>query len=480
MYLGAIILIPFAVALVVRSLLEQRIVIDGPVMSSSKRQFVMDMAMSLTAGVVMVVYTTTVYGMPGETGAKMLIAYSAFGFFLALDMALARERDVIAAAVSGPVELSEPEHLFPVATKFVIFATAAAVVVTVILTLLIFSDQYWLASLDPAVFDLSEALMSVVYEVLFVMGVILVMVLNVIISYTRNMSMLFESQTRVLKRVRQGDLSGAVPVVTADEFGIIASHTNMMIRGLRHRARLLSALKVAEEVQQNLLPKEPPEIEGIDISGGSQYSNQVGGDYFDYFNLPDQRLGVLVADAAGHGVGAALFMSAARAFLKAAISSYEGPSQLLSHVNRLLTADSSDSGRFVSMFFLDVDIRHQVLRWVRAGHEPALFFDPGSGVLRPLSGDGTALGVFQNASLPEFQLTGWHPGALILVGTDGIRETENARREMFGLERLTAVVRNSAAKSADGVRKAILESLQAFRGGASQEDDVTMVVVKFL
>ncbi|NIQ92700.1 MAG: phosphatase, partial [Deltaproteobacteria bacterium] len=106
-----------------------------------------------------------------------------------------------------------------------------------------------------------------------------------IISYSKNLKLLFENETNVLERVTQGDLSRLVPVATNDEFGVIAGHTNTMIDGLRHRLQLITALKLAEEVQQNLLPTEPPSYPGLDIAGISNYCDETGGDYYDYFRL---------------------------------------------------------------------------------------------------------------------------------------------------------------------------------------------------
>jgi sigma-B regulation protein RsbU (phosphoserine phosphatase) len=105
-----------------------------------------------------------------------------------------------------------------------------------------------------------------------------------------------------------------VPVATRDEFGQIARHTNTKIEGLRHRQQLISAHKLAEEVQLTQLPAGPPKVPGLDLAGTSIYCNETGGDYFDYILLPEGRLGIVVADVSGHGIDAALFMASARPF----------------------------------------------------------------------------------------------------------------------------------------------------------------------
>ncbi|MFC1829804.1 PP2C family protein-serine/threonine phosphatase [Thermodesulfobacteriota bacterium] len=312
------------------------------------------------------------------------------------------------------------------------------------------------------------------------MTVLLAMVVNLIVSYSKNLKMLFDNETHVLERVTQGDLTRLVPVATNDEFGVIAGHTNTMIHGLRHRIKLITALKLAEEVQQNLLPGEAPAYTGLDISGTSIYCDETGGDYYDYLRLPNGRLGVVVADASDHGVGAALFMSTARAFLIFGIRDFTGPARLLGDVNRFLTRDSAETGRFMSVFFLEIDAAAKTLRWVRAGHDPAIFFDPDQDKFVELTGEGMALGVVEEFQFTEYDHHGWRPGSIVVVGTDGIHETRNAKNEMFGHQRLNDVIRDHAGDPAETLRDAVIDALRSFRGDAPQEDDITLVVIKFL
>jgi sigma-B regulation protein RsbU (phosphoserine phosphatase) len=157
------------------------------------------------------------------------------------------------------------------------------------------------------------------------MAVLLALVVNLIVSYSRNLRLLFNNETDVLERVSRGDLSRTVPVATRDEFGVIAGHTNSMIQGLRHRTKMITALKLAEEVQQNLLPVSAPDHPGLDLSGTSIYCDETGGDYYDFFKLPNNNLGVVVADASDHGVGSALLMTTARAFLISGVQHFRGP-----------------------------------------------------------------------------------------------------------------------------------------------------------
>ena len=266
------------------------------------------------------------------------------------------------------------------------------------------------------------------------------------------------------ERVSRGDLSRMVPVATKDEFGLIAGHTNSMIRGLRHRTKLITALKLAEEVQQNLLPLTAPQHPGLELTGTSIYCDETGGDYYDYFKLPNKNLGVVVADASDHGVGSALMMTTARAFMISAVHSYQGPARLAGEINQFLTRDSSRTSRFMSMFFLEINTTSRTLSWVRAGHEPALLFDPIKGSIENLSGEGLVLGVDADYKYRQYNHQSWTPGSVLFVGTDGIQETRNEKGEMFGLDSLRETVAKNSALSALEIQTAVIERLTRFSG----------------
>ena len=173
--------------------------------------------------------------------------------------------------------------------KFSLVAFTTAIFVTAVVVLVFARDIVWLSKIDQNAAALARAQWSVAKEMFFIMAVLLALVVNLIVSYSRNLRLLFNNETDVLERVSRGDLSRTVPVATRDEFGVIAGHTNTMIRGLRHRTKLITALKLAEEVQQNLLPVTAPDHPGLDLSGTSIYCDETGGDYYDFFKLPNNN-----------------------------------------------------------------------------------------------------------------------------------------------------------------------------------------------
>ncbi|MGD8391679.1 MAG: SpoIIE family protein phosphatase, partial [Desulfobacterales bacterium] len=159
--------------------------------------------------------------------------------------------------------------------------------------------------------------------------------------------------------------------------------------------RMLSALEVAEEVQQNLLPKVLPAVKGLDIAAKSIYSNKTGGDFYDFLRVsqtPAGILNVVVGDVSGHGIAAGLLMATARALFRSRSAQPGTLSEVVTDVNRDLTLDIYDTNRFTTLFCLMVDAQNRMVKWVRAGHDAALLFDPESDSFEELYGSGLAMG----------------------------------------------------------------------------------------
>jgi phosphoserine phosphatase RsbU/P len=477
--LGVILFLSFLAAWAARKPIERLVVLPAAPTSRPKRQLIMDLALCLFAGLLAATYNITAFGFPIASGIKLIIGCAVAGFFMSIDTALARERMVIKDSIESQV-LEPPGRLYSMTRKFSLVALTTAFLVSIVVLLVFSLDIVWLARIGQNETALYQAQMSIAYEIFFMFIVLLSLVINLIVSYSGNLKLLFTNETRILEGISRGDLSRKVPIATKDEFGVIAGHTNSMIDGLRHRAELISALKLAEEVQQNLLPATAPEIPGLDISGTSIYCDETGGDYYDYFKLPSDKLGVVVADASGHGIGAAMHMTTVRAFLHFGIRTYQSPAQLLGEVNYYTTRDSSETNHFMSMFFLEVDQSAKTLRWVRAGHEPAIFFAPSVSRPQNLSGQGVALGVIGDYTYTEYSRQGLEPGSVIVIGTDGIRETRNNDGEMFGLSRFTDIISHNMNKSAEAIKNAVIDAVATFRSYATQEDDITLVIIKLL
>jgi sigma-B regulation protein RsbU (phosphoserine phosphatase) len=478
MNLGATLLIPYAAVYGVRRLFEKRFVTSADDLSQPRRQLLLDFSLNICAGLLATTLNRAIYGFPILSMFGFVYGVAAYGFFIALDTALARERMVILVASHHHTSTVAPRRFSSMTRRLLIVAVVSAISVSVVIVLAISLDMAWLKRVGPDPASIEVAVWDITCEILFIIGALLGHGINLIFSYSRNLKLLFKNETRVLEKVSRGDLSCLVPVTTQDEFGLSAVHINSMIEGLRHRIQLLTALKLAEEVQRNLLPLAPLTMPGIDLSGTSIYCEETGGDYWDYLLLPGGRLGVVAADASGHGVDAALFMSTARAFLISGAKHYQGPANLLDEVNRYLCRDGDCTCRFISMFFLEIDVTGKTLCWVRGGHEPALLFNPFTADFQELGGVGMALGVTVDFKHKEYTQFGWESQTVIVIGTDGVSEARNSSGEPFGTNRMKEVIRSHASEPAACIQSALIQASQNFRGGTPQEDDMTLLVVK--
>jgi sigma-B regulation protein RsbU (phosphoserine phosphatase) len=241
------------------------------------------------------------------------------------------------------------------------------------------------------------------------------------------------------------------------------------------------ALTLAGEVQKSLLPQDKPDVRGFDIAGRNVSCDEIGGDYYDFLWRRDSKKGpvsVVVGDISGHGVDSALLMTTARAFLRMRVSQPGSVSEVIRAMNHHLAGDVVQSGRFMTLFFLTLDPQRKQLTWVRAGHDPAVFYDPTNDQFEELKGEGIALGVADEFCYQENYKDGLTDGQIIAIGTDGIWEAFNRQGEMFGKERLRDIIRSQSGQSAGEILDAVYDRLNQFTAGRRSEDDITLVIIK--
>jgi sigma-B regulation protein RsbU (phosphoserine phosphatase) len=190
------------------------------------------------------------------------------------------------------------------------------------------------------------------------------------------------------------------------------------------------------------------------------------------------KIGVVIGDVSGHGIPSALLMAAVRSSLRQRASLPGSIAQIVSDVNRQLTKDVEETGRFMTLFFSEIDSHNRVVRWVRAGHDPGFFYDPAADAFEELKGAGMALGVDENWSYEEKQKTGLRKGQIIVLATDGVWEAHNAKGEMFGKEAFCEIIRTNAAAGASEILNGVIDELEHFQTGVAPEDDITLVVIK--
>jgi sigma-B regulation protein RsbU (phosphoserine phosphatase) len=298
---------------------------------------------------------------------------------------------------------------------------------------------------------------------------------------SRNITEPIKEILRVVRRIRKGQFDEKVRVVSNDEIGYTGDVINEMTEGLKERDLMKRSLELAMEVQQNLLPKENPRIKGLDIAGKSIYCDETGGDYFDFIKLnanSSANIAIVVGDVSGHGIPSALLMATARAFIRLRTHLPGGMAQVIADVNRQIVRDVEETGQFMTLFYLTVDPERRCMEWVRAGHDPGIFYDPATDLFEDLAGPGLALGVDSEWRYESNRKQGLEEGQIIVLGTDGIWEAQNRAGNMFGKGALCEIVRRNADAAANELLDAIIDSLDHFRDGFHLQDDVTLIVVK--
>jgi serine phosphatase RsbU (regulator of sigma subunit) len=285
-----------------------------------------------------------------------------------------------------------------------------------------------------------------------------------------------------MNRVGSGDLDAKATFGGSREFHNLADALNRMIADLRDRLRLRHSLGIAMEVQQRLLPSGPPQVRGLDVAGHSTYCDETGGDYYDFLVL-DQSASdavlVVLGDVVGHGVAAALIMAGVRSVLRDRATHVGDLAELMGRLNRLISADH-DGEKFMTMHLSVIDARTRSMRWVSAGHDPVIVYDPAAAAFSEFGQGELPLGVMDDTEYREHASAPLQPGQVLFIGTDGVWELPDAKGNQFGKDRLRDVIREAATRPAEEIAAAVRERLTAFRGDTKSVDDVTFVIVKVL
>lgn len=330
--------------------------------------------------------------------------------------------------------------------------------------------------------DAENFVISRMGRLIFKTQVILVIIMAGVLLASYLMAKRFTHRLEILrdaaKRLAKGDFSVRVPIQSKDELTELARTFNKAVPALAERVKMKESLNLAAEVQKSLLPSVAPEIPGLDVYGVSRFCDETGGDFFDY--LPGccqgAALGVVVGDASGHGVSAALLMAAARASLNTLLSQKMGMERALEGTNDLLCRDVGKTGNFMTMFFMN--IAPAGISWLRAGHGPALLFDPHKGAVERLLSGGPAMGLLPGHTYTRYFRQGVSDGLTICLTSDGLWEARNDKGDQFGLERVEAALALSGGASAKDTVQAILDEMDDYVGNRHPEDDITIVVIK--
>ncbi len=323
------------------------------------------------------------------------------------------------------------------------------------------SDNWW--SLFVNLLVVLGGLLLIIQASALVMGSLLVR------SITAAVHELFVGT----ERIQQGDFAHRIRIESRDQLEDLAGSFNRMSASIDHlllvqreKQRLDDELRIAREIQKSLLPVTPPRLEGLDVADLCEPAREVGGDYYDFFQLGPRRLAVLIADVSGKGTSAALYMAELKGLMLALSRAEESPRQLLIQVNRHL-ADHLDNRSFVTMTYAVIDLEQRTLTSARAGHTPLIVVSGGrSEVIVP---DGMVLGLRLPGASERFaDVLVEHtrpllPGDVIVLYTDGITEAMDADGELFGDAALARVLAAEHHRDAAGIRERVVRDVRAFR-----------------
>ena len=303
-----------------------------------------------------------------------------------------------------------------------------------------------------------------------------------IIPISHRMTQHVSSLTDGVRQLAGGDFKARVPVRSTDEFGTLATSFNKMAEDLeRNQAlvveqeRLRRELELSRLIQTEMLPRAPLRLGTAEIKGLSIPAREVGGDFFNYFALPDGRLALLVGDVSGKGVSAALLMANIQATLRARLPLETDLARLADGLDREVDENTPHSV-YVTLFLGILDIERSQLRYVNAGHNPQFLLHHRGGI-EALSSTGMPVALYAGQGYQE-AVVEIVAGDLLFFYTDGLVETENEQGEMFGADRLQTLLEVEHEQLIDTVLERVDAAVRGFRGGAEQFDDATMMALR--
>ncbi len=280
-------------------------------------------------------------------------------------------------------------------------------------------------------------------------------------------------------RIAGGDLDHTVRGLNTTEFVRLGGSINRMVQRIREYSeeieRKESEIRIAAGIQTAFLPRTVPQPRGCEVAAFTLPAKEVGGDFYDFFGQGEGRYALVIADVAGKGVPAALYMALSRTTVRTVARWCRVPAETVRRANDTVIEDAG-SVSFVTLFYAVVDEQARTLTYVNAGHNPPIL-RRADGTIETLEPTGPVIGFLENMEYGEVTVP-LLPGDLLVLYTDGVTEAEGESGGMFGEERLRSVVEEVAELPADAVAAVIRDAVMAFAGKAPQFDDITVVVLR--
>lgn len=284
----------------------------------------------------------------------------------------------------------------------------------------------------------------------------------------------------IVNRKKTGELYWAQQTITPmkEDGGNITHFVSVLrdITSLIEKKEQEAKLLLAREVQQRFYEINAS-LPGFDIAGSAYPADETGGDYFDFIDMPDGRLGIAVGDVSGHGIGAALVMAETRAYLRSLTTACSDVAEILTRANQFLTHDLAD-GQFVTLLLCCLDPQKRTLTFASAGHVPGFLLNKSGRVNSTLGGTGPPLGLFTDSRFSSDVLVLSNPGQILLLPTDGIMESRAPDETPFGIRRTIKFVGSHKHETARQIVEGLCRAVKTHTAAQPQLDDITTVVIK--
>jgi anti-anti-sigma factor len=318
---------------------------------------------------------------------------------------------------------------------------------------------------------------------IFVVGVLLI--LGLVSVFVKPIQMLTDG----VRAIGDGNLDGKLDVEGPAEIGAIAGVFNEITDKFKkardsilEQEKLQKEMEVAKQIQHSLLPREKPNVSGYDIAPLYQAAAEVGGDYYDFVEVDEDTIGVVVADVSGKGVPGSLVMTMIRTALRMEARGNKNASDVMSKMNAFVT-DDMKKGMFVTMFYVILDSKNRIISYASAGHNPMILYRHETNETFFLNPKGFPVGIslpdetlFRDSiSLEKIKLK---KDDMLLIYTDGVTEAMNEMREQYGEERLLAVIKKYGDRPPEDFINHLERDIKKFTAGHPQNDDITVVAVK--
>jgi len=417
---------------------------SGPMKDSTMRLFIATAAMSYFAFTLVVTALAVARTLVFTVQLRKRLSHA--GIFTD-KLGEAKKRDVITSVSKRPWLLFLLTSIIPIALMALFFFLGQGLP-------------------DPRDQQIIFAQMTILFFGVFIIGSYLVYTMSQLLK------MVFAELEQGVQSIRSGKFDNRVAILSDDETGMMAQSLNTAMEGLRERADMKDSLDIASEIQEGLLPVTIPEIHGYSLAAIQQSCYEVGGDYYDFIELPDGHLWIVVADVSGKGYPAALTVSNLHAMLNTLSSSGHAFGQIAAFMNQALYRVMK-RGQFVTTFIAEINPDSSRLRWMNAGHPPAILVTQSGTLL--LEAKGPPLGLLPELIL-EVNEQKMCAGDLLAIFSDGLTDMRCRRdnEELYGMSRVEAWIRQQRPTEITTLPGLLMRDLKRF-GEPARDDDLTVL-----